>query len=72
MEKRYFYPDGTLRTIENYKDGKLHGEISLYWPNGKLKRKCHFCDGLRHGLDQMWSIHGDLVDQDDYEYGVRK
>lgn len=69
-EKReFFYEDGTLKTSEEMRDGKLHGESILYWPNGKLKRKCHFENGVRHGLDQMWDAEGNLADEGCYERG---
>jgi hypothetical protein len=44
-------------------------EVVLYWPNGKLKRKCNFEKGLRHGLDQMWDEEGLLVDEGLYDRG---
>lgn len=69
-EKRdYFYEDGTLKTREFYREGRLDGEVVLYWPNGNLKRKCYFEKGVRHGLDQMWSEEGVLLDEGAYEAG---
>ncbi len=44
-------------------------EIALYWPSGRLKRKCQFVKGVRHGLDQMYSESGVLVDEGEYEMG---
>lgn len=70
--KEYFYADGTPRTIERYRDGQLDGETLLYWPNGKLKRKCSFSKGVRHGLDQMWNEEGVLVDEERYAMGKRE
>lgn len=71
-EKSSFYEDGTLRTLERHLNGRLHGEILLYWPNGQLKRKCHFDRGVRHGTDQIWNMEGKLVDEDLYEQGRRQ
>lgn len=68
-KRTYFYEDGTLKTIEPFFDGKLHGEALLYWPNGNIKRKSHFQHGIREGLDQMWSEEGQLVDEGSYEKG---
>ena len=65
-EHRYFYEDGTLKTVEPYLDGKLHGVVLLYWPNGKLKRKVHFQHGIRKGQDQMYNMEGLLVDEESY------
>lgn len=69
-EKReYFYEDGTLKTSEEIRDGKLHGLCLLFWPNGILKRKCFFESGARHGLDQMWDQDGCLRDEGNYRQG---
>lgn len=68
-KREYFYEDGTLKTLELYQNGKREGETILYWPNGRLKRKCHFVQGVRHGLDQMWNEEGILVDEGSYERG---
>lgn len=68
-KKEYFYEDGTVKTIERYEGGRLHGESLLYWPNGKLKRKCSFVKGVRDGQDQMWSDEGILLDEGRYEMG---
>ncbi len=61
--KEYFYRDGTPKTVE-----RVTGSI-LYWPNGKMKRKCSFEKGVRHGPDQMWSEEGKLLDEGHYERG---
>lgn len=45
------------------------GEVVLYWPNGKMKRRCSFQKGIRHGVDQMWSEEGILLDEGTYEMG---
>jgi antitoxin component YwqK of YwqJK toxin-antitoxin module len=62
--REYFYEDGAPKTVEVF-----NGESLLYWPNGKLKRKCTFKNGVRHGLDQMWSEKGQLLDTGTYEMG---
>jgi antitoxin component YwqK of YwqJK toxin-antitoxin module len=67
--KEYFYEDGVPKTVEHYKAGKLDGESVLYWPNGKVKRKCTFSQGVRHGLDQMWTEEGILADEGHYKKG---
>ncbi|MGB7978766.1 MAG: hypothetical protein WCF19_06370 [Chlamydiales bacterium] len=68
-KREYFYEDGTLKTVENYVEGRLNGESLLYWPNGRMKRKCRFVRGVRDGLDQMWSEEGDLLDEGEYQMG---
>lgn len=67
--KEYFYENRQLKTLECYREGRLHGEVLLYWPNGQLKRSCFFEMGVRHGMDQMWSETGQLLDEGRYEKG---
>ncbi len=38
----YFYEDGTVRSILPYKEGKLEGTATLFWPDGTKKREVHF------------------------------
>jgi antitoxin component YwqK of YwqJK toxin-antitoxin module len=33
----YYYPNGRVRKIENYKLGRYHGVRKIYFPNGKLE-----------------------------------
>ena len=47
-----FYPDGQVSLIDNFKDGKQHGEYVSYHPNGKILLKGEFKDGKQHGI---WS-----------------
>lgn len=68
--RKYFYADGTLKTFEPYQAGRLHGEVSLYWPNARLKRVCSFDHGVRQGQDLMWDEEGRLVDEGSYAKGV--
>lgn len=63
QERRYYYENGTLKTVETAR------AAHLYWPNGKMKRECHFENGLRDGSDRMWSEEGQLVDEGFYERG---
>lgn len=52
------------------KEGKLHGRVEIFWPNGALKRSCDFEEGIRHGIDQMFSEWGVLLDRGQYERGT--
>ena len=58
MLKESFYADGSPRTIEFYKGSLREGEVLLYWPNGRLKRRVVFSGGKRHGLDETWDLEG--------------
>lgn len=62
----YFYEDGSLKTVEPRQNGRFHGEVVLFWPNGQMKRRCHFKNGMRVGVDQMWNDEGKLLDEQEY------
>lgn len=68
-KREYFYEDGRLKTVEPYREGRLDGEVQLFWPNGKLKRRVHFSKGIRQGNDEMWDEEGTLIDRAVYEFG---
>ena len=42
---------------------------SIYWPNGQIKRRVVFVDGLRHGKDEIWNEEGTLVDTAEFKEG---
>ena len=46
-----YHENGKLRTIENYKNGKRHGEFIRYDKNGQTISQCTYKDGtLLHEL----------------------
>ena len=47
----------------SYEKGKLHGQVRLYWPNGKLKRESLFIQGVKKGADRIWDEEGGLLDE---------
>ena len=42
---------------------------SIYWPNGQLKRRIVFVEGVRHGKDEIWNEAGLLVDSAEFSEG---
>jgi antitoxin component YwqK of YwqJK toxin-antitoxin module len=66
QKQEYFYENSQLKTIEEYLDGRLHGESVLYWPNGQCKRRCHFDHGKRCGVDQIWNEAGAVLHEEVY------
>jgi antitoxin component YwqK of YwqJK toxin-antitoxin module len=59
--QEYFYENQTIKTVEEYLDGALHGESILYWPNGQMKRRSYFGYGRRIQADQFWDEKGRLL-----------
>ncbi|MBI3900696.1 MAG: hypothetical protein HY324_00935 [Chlamydiia bacterium] len=69
-KRSFFYETGQIKTVEEYRNGKLHGEVFLFWPNGQLKRTSQFSDGYRNGEDRIWNEEGQLLDEGTYEKGI--
>lgn len=44
-----FWPDGQLREVHNFKNGKLNGEYRAYYLNGHVARKSQFYNGIIRG-----------------------
>lgn len=44
-----FYPTGEVSLIDNFKDGKQHGDFKSFHKNGKLSMKGKFIEGMQHG-----------------------
>ena len=67
-----FYPDGQVSLIDNFKDGKQHGEYVSYHPNGKILLKGKFKDGKKDGLWSYYDEEGNFIGTLEYEDGKLK
>lgn len=54
----YFDKQGVLRSTENWKAGKLEGEMTTFYPDGKIAERRHFKNGLSHGLAEQFHADG--------------
>ncbi|WP_162262376.1 toxin-antitoxin system YwqK family antitoxin [Legionella brunensis] len=64
------YPNGTLKSVRNYENGKisyevlfLNGKTELvkeFYENGKLEKEFHYKNGKREGIQQTYYATGDL------------
>ncbi|WP_299059981.1 toxin-antitoxin system YwqK family antitoxin [uncultured Polaribacter sp.] len=66
---QYFYPDGTLMSEENYKNGKLEGEQLVYYPNGQVTEFATYKNGLLDGVTSKYSSKGVLIEEVTYKEG---
>ncbi|AQS93347.1 hypothetical protein BXQ17_04290 [Polaribacter sp. BM10] len=66
---QYFYPDGTLMSEENYKNGKLDGEQLVYYPNGQVTEFATYKNGLLDGVTSKYSSKGVLIEEVTYKEG---
>jgi len=54
----YAEEDGSLRITENWKTGKMDGEVCRYYPNGQLREKTIWKDGKRNGSWEQFFENG--------------
>lgn len=66
---KYFYPDGTLMSEENYKNGKLEGEQLVYYPDGRVTEFSIYKNGLLDGIASKYSSKGVLIEEVTYKEG---
>jgi len=45
-----FFSDGKVSLVDNFKNGKQHGEYTSYHPNGKILLSGNFENGKQHGI----------------------
>ncbi|MBN2237230.1 MAG: hypothetical protein JW729_06695 [Bacteroidales bacterium] len=68
----YYNEDGILVLIENYKQGKKHGEYLVHNYLGQLHLQEFYVDGLRSGVSSEYFETGELFRQINFEKGIRK
>ena len=61
-EQKYFFEDGTKKTVMNYKDGVLDGEVFLFFENSSIKRHLIFKNGEKL-QDKIFDESGKVLDE---------
>ena len=69
---RYFNEDETLISEVFYKDGKQHGIVKDYFPNGKLLQEQEFDNGVKHGFWKQYFVDGKIKQITYYQKGKRQ
>ena len=54
------YPDGTPRSIANFRNGKAEGESTFFSPDGTIESVMHYQNGELHGSVQHFHPNGTL------------
>lgn len=49
---------GAIKSVYPMKDGKLHGTIKEWFPDGKPLSEIEYRDGEHHGLCKEWTADG--------------
>lgn len=50
-----------VMTREFYKNGKLDGVVTTYYPNGKITEEINYSNGLKEGANNYYSYEGVLL-----------
>lgn len=66
----FLYPDGTLMAIENYQEGKIHGEARNFDFSGNLQALENYCHGLIHDSAFYYHPQGHLQKKGRFEEGL--
>ena len=66
---KYYYPNGKIKVIENYKDNLLNGESKYYYENGKISAEGNFINGLEEGEYKVYYENGQLRILENYSKG---
>ena len=54
----YFDKDGVLRSTENWRAGKMHGEMTTVYPDGTIAEQRHFKNGVAEGVAEQFYPDG--------------
>lgn len=67
-DKQYWYYDnGTLGYVCEYKNGLKDGSFICYWDNGVQSRISYFKEGKRHGSETNFDRQGRITDRKHYK-----
>ncbi len=70
--KKEYYPDGKLKSVLNYKKGKLEGIALYYYQNGQLKERVNYRKGKRERTGTTYYESGKLKEEINYVDGKRE
>ncbi len=65
--KYYHKGSQTVMTIENYKNGKLEGLRSVFFPNGKIAEETNYKNNLKEGIYKKYSENGIVLEESNYK-----
>jgi len=62
-ERKFFFPNGRLESVEHYRNGVFHGKYRKYDENGNLLVEQEFADGAMQGLSLVYYPNGVLKEK---------
>ena len=68
---RYFHKNSKdIRTTENYKNGKLHGNRKVFYIGNIIAEEVNYLDGKRNGLLKIYTIKGIVMEESNLKNNV--
>lgn len=67
--KYYHKAAKTIMTLENYKNGKLDGVRTVYYPSGKIVDETIYKNGLKQGVYKKYSEKGIVLENSFFKNG---
>ncbi|MEL1240506.1 toxin-antitoxin system YwqK family antitoxin [Flavobacterium flavipallidum] len=61
--KYYHHASTVVMTIENYKNGKLEGLRSVFFPSGKIAEETYYKNNLKNGSSKKYSEKGYVLEE---------
>jgi len=61
--KYYHQAAITVMTLENYKNGKLEGMRSVFYPSGKIAEETNYRNNLKDGVYKKYSENGIVLEE---------
>ncbi|MFH7014951.1 toxin-antitoxin system YwqK family antitoxin [Flavobacterium sp. FlaQc-47] len=65
--KYYHKASKVVMTLENYKNGKLEGPRTVYYPDSKIAEEMTYINGLKEGIYKKYGQNGTLLEQTTYK-----
>ena len=67
--KYYHNASKVVMALENYKNGKLEGKRSVFYPDGKIAEEMFFINGVKNGPYKKFSANGVALEEVTYKNG---
>jgi antitoxin component YwqK of YwqJK toxin-antitoxin module len=65
-----YWPEGELKSKISYdRNGKMHGDATWFYQNGKPEAEAQYVHGELHGTMSRWLPNGNKVAEDHYRHG---
>jgi antitoxin component YwqK of YwqJK toxin-antitoxin module len=65
--KYYHQASKIVMILENYKNGKLEGSRSVYYPSGNIAEEISYQNNIKNGLYKSFSENGIILEQSIYK-----